>query len=142
MRPTTRKTLLWQGIGLLFYLAGMALFLIVAVGAYLAPPENSLENLALGDMLFVGLAIALIVAGRAITWKFGADASGVEGLRPGEAEQSPEQSRLQELGYHVPPESTEDDAPLREGDVVCPECGTENDGDFTYCANCSAELPD
>lgn len=25
--------------------------------------------------------------------------------------------------------------------VTCPECGTENDPEFTYCRDCVAELP-
>lgn len=25
--------------------------------------------------------------------------------------------------------------------VTCPECGTENDQEFTYCRDCVAELP-
>ncbi|MFB6146493.1 MAG: hypothetical protein ABEJ08_02280 [Halobacteriaceae archaeon] len=30
---------------------------------------------------------------------------------------------------------------LPEGVVRCPNCGHENDEDFTYCADCTAELP-
>lgn len=142
MRRSTWRLLLWQGLGLLCYVAGMLLFLVVAIGVFLAPPENSLSNLSVDHLPFILASLVLIVLGRVISWKYGGG-SMLGGFRPDQPETSP----LEDLGYRVPSESTDDsDTGFRYEDgemtIVCPECGTENDPDYTYCRDCSAQLPE
>jgi hypothetical protein len=147
MRQSLRKTLLWQGVALLLYLAGMVLFLVVAVNVFLAPPANSVANLTTGDMGVIGMSLLLIVAGRVIGWKYGGEANTVGTTIQGIRHQKPEQSTLEELGYQMPLEETDTgDAAMAydDGEVCtqCPECGTQNDPQFQYCSNCSSQLPE
>mgnify|MGYP000141508312 CR=1 FL=1 len=146
MRKSLRKALLWQGVGLLFTTAGMLIFLVVAVNVYLAPPANSLENMAAGDITVIVLSVALLVIGRVVAWKFGDD-SGPLGTIDRIRNPQPEQSRLEELGYRMPPEESPDSDPdtvYEDGELVvrCPECGAKNETGFDYCGDCSARLPD
>lgn len=146
MRPSFRKMLLWHGVGLLCYLAGMLLFLVVAVSVFLAPPENSLANLTTGHMAILLGSIVLLVVGRVMSWKGGGGAGmmgGIQTIR----EQRPDQSKLEELGYQMPASTSdtpdadgagEDDA----GTITCSECGATNEPTFRYCSNCSARLPE
>jgi hypothetical protein len=138
---------------MLFYLFGMVLFLAVAVGAFLAPPENSLANMTTGDIAVIFLSVAMLVTGRLINWKYGGETSMLAGATVGRGHapgnQDPNQTRLEQLGYHVPPESAAAGDDGEDGDeddiegpvVVCTECGTRNGTDFRFCRECSSELP-
>mgnify|MGYP000586771331 CR=1 FL=1 len=150
MRQSLRKALLWQGVGLLFYLAGMVLFLVVAVNAFLAPPSNSFGSVTSGDIAVLLVSVALLLVGRAISWKLGGDVGGDAGamgtlgrLR----DRNPNQSKLEELGYRMPPEDADgrnSDTVSEDGEVYvrCPECGGKNERGFDYCGNCSSKLPE
>jgi hypothetical protein len=145
MRQSLRKTLLWQAVGLLFYLAGMVLFLLVAVGAFLAPPANSLASLTSGDMVLILVSVSLLVVGRVIGWKFGGGAGTMTGSVGAIRGGGPDQSKLEELGYHVPPEETgepDSDVVYEDGELYarCTECGAKNEQEFDYCSNCSSQL--
>jgi hypothetical protein len=150
MRQSLRKTLLWQGVGLLFYLAGMVLFLAVAVNAFLAPPANSFGTVTTGDIAVLLVSVGLLVLGRAISWKLGGDVGGEAGAAGALGRirgRNPNQSRLEELGYRMPPEESDDsssDTVYEDGEVYvrCPECGEPNERGFDYCGTCSGELPD
>jgi len=148
MRRSFRKALLWQVVGLGLYLLGMLVFLVVALGAYMAPPENSFANFSGGHMAALLVSIALIVSGRVVSYKLGGESTVAGGLsqriRP-----EPKQNKLQELGYKMPPDPSESesdglDFSYEDGELktVCGECGAENDPDFKFCGNCSSELPD
>jgi hypothetical protein len=149
MRQSLRKTLLWQGVGLLFYLAGMVLFLAVAVNAFLAPPANSFGAVTTGDIAVLLVSVALLLFGRAISWKLGGDVggAGAMGTLGRVRDRRPNQSKLEELGYRMPPDESDDrgsDTVYEDGEVYvqCPECGEQNERGFDYCGNCSSELPD
>lgn len=147
MRQSLRTMMVWQGVGLLFYLAGMLLFLVVAVGVFLAPPENSLANLATGDMALILVSVLLLVFGRVISWKFGGEAGAMMGSVSTIRGRGPDQSKLEELGYQIPPEESsepESDVVYEDGEVYtrCPECGARNEREFDYCSNCSSRLPE
>ena len=146
MRQSLRKTLLWQGIGLLFYLAGMGLFLVMAVSVFLAPPQNSLANLTTGDMLLGMVSVGLLVVGRVLSWKFGGETSPMGAVTTIRG-QGPNQSKLEELGYQIPPEDSgnPDSGVMYEDGTVyvqCSECGAKNEQQFEYCNNCSSQLPE
>jgi hypothetical protein len=148
MRSWSRKALLWQGVGILCYLAGLLVFVSVVIGVFLAPPQNSLANLSSGHVPILIASVALIVAGRLISYKYGVQ-NGLSGAVR-EYHGRPEKSKLEELGYVIPPENEgsegglERKLSLEEGEltVACNECGAENDPDYRFCGNCSAELPD
>lgn len=147
MRKSLWKSFLWQIVGLLFYLAGMLLFLIVAINVYLAPPANSLENLSGGDMISLLISVGLIVIGRAIAWKFGGGVSISSMYGGGVMRRGPEQSQLEQMGYKLPTVDSEQEtsdvvSEDGEGLLVCPKCGTHNERDYRYCSKCSSELPD
>ncbi|MFB6219043.1 MAG: hypothetical protein ABEH77_07705 [Halobacteriaceae archaeon] len=133
MRPSLRSRLLWRAVGLLLHFAGLAGFLLVAVDAYLAAPARPFSAVSTVHLLAIAASLALSLVGRAVGWKLG------HGDRqpgpPGRRDQTP----LERLGYHVLSDTPEM-AP--EGAVVCDECGAHNDDAFTYCRDCSAELPD
>ena len=146
MRQSLRKTLLWQGIGLLFYLAGMGLFLVMAVSVFLAPPQNSLANLTTSDMLLGMVSVGLLIMGRVLSWKFGGETSTMGAVTTIRS-QGPNQSKLEELGYQIPPEdSGNPDSGVTSEDgtvyVQCAECGVKNEQQFEYCNNCSSQLPE
>lgn len=147
MRRSLRKTLLWQGVGLLFYLAGMVLFLVVAVNAFLEPPANSLANVTTGDMAALLVSVLLLVVGRVISWKLGGGTGAMIGSGGTIRSQAPKQSKLEELGYQMPPEESNDagsNFDYEDGEIYirCPECGAKNEPEFEYCNNCSSQLPD
>lgn len=147
MRKSLWKAFAWQGVGLLFYLAGMLLFMVVAINVYLSPPANSLGNLSEGHVVTLLASVALIAIGRMIGWKFGYGGSMVHLYRHGLPGQRPEQSQLQEMGYRIPPEPDDrgpSDVVYEDGELflVCRECGTQNESEFSYCSNCSSELPE
>lgn len=145
MRQSLRKTLLWQGIGLLFYLGGLLLFLLVAVSAFLAPPENSLANVTTGDMAMILMSVVLLATGRVISWKGGGETGAMMGSASTIRGQGPDQSKLEELGYQIPPDASGDaDVTYEDGEVYakCNECGAKNEQTFDYCNNCSSRLPE
>jgi len=148
MRSWSRKALLWQAVGTLCYLAGLLVFVAVVIGVFLAPPENSLANLNAGHTPVLVASTAFIVIGRLISYKYGLQ-NGLSGAVR-EYQGRPEKTKLEELGYVIPPENEGSDRGLErklslEGDdltVACTECGAKNDPDYRFCADCSAELPD
>lgn len=145
MRQSLRKMLVWQGVGLLCYLAGMLLFLVVAVGVFLAPPEHSLANLTTGDMAVILVSIVLIVTGRLISWMGGGESGTMmEGVRT-IRRQDPDQSKLEELGYQMPSDASDGvdtDGMGEESVIKCSECGATNERTFRYCSTCSSRLPE
>lgn len=146
MRRSRWKTLLWQGVGLLFYLAGMLLFLFVAVNTFFGPPGGMVTDLTFDDLVMLLLSVALIVTGRGISWKAGSEGA-MTGMVGTIRDRGPEQSKLEELGYQIPPEvSDERDRAVvyEDGEVYhrCPECGTKNEQTYQYCSNCSSRLPE
>lgn len=145
MQKSLWKAFLWQGVGLLFYFAGMLVFLVVAVNVFLSPPANSLENLSDGHVVSLLVSVVLIVVGRLIGWKFGGDLSLSQMYRGAPARPGSDQSRLEQLGYQVRPEASEERPdPPDDGEpaLVCRECGAHNEPGYRYCGNCSSELPD
>jgi len=149
MRQSLRKSLLWQGVGLLFYLAGMILFLVVAVDAFFGPGD-AVGPVTTGHIVAMLVSLALLLTGRAIGWKLGGDVGGdpgVGGTLGAIRNRNPNQSKLEELGYQMPPEESDDrssDTVYEDGEVYvrCSECGEKNERGFDYCGNCSGKLPD
>lgn len=147
MRPSTRRALLWRGIGLLCYLGGLLLFLPVALGVVLGPAAGGVASRPGGALLYLLASVALLVLGRVITWKLGGEGARTTGLPGAPPDSEPEQSTLERLGYRMPPAESDDGgtepALAREADdprVVCRNCGAENDPEYGYCRGCSAEL--
>lgn len=146
MRSSTRKALLWQGVGMLCYLAGLLVFVMVAIGVFLSPPENSMANLSPSHTPVLTVCAGLIVVGRLISYKYGVEDGFTGAIR--EYRGRPKKTKLEELGYVIPPENEGGEAGLEqklsfeEGEVTvaCNECGAENDPDYRFCGNCSAEL--
>lgn len=144
MRRSMLKRLLWLAAGVGCYLAGMLLFLVVALDVFMAPPESSFENLSGEQAPFLAVAVVLIAVGSYINYRAGFGV-GVRafgsGPRPGGPDgQSRTESVLQKHGYRVPPEES-NDPPAGPDRVRCNECGAENERQYSYCSNCSAELP-
>jgi len=143
-----RKALVWQVVGGLCYLVGMVVFLSVAIGVFMAPPTNSLANLSTSHTPALLGSAVLLVVGRLISYRFGTESGLTDAIR--ERHGHPDKSKLEELGYVIPPESEdgggsgEPQFSFETGEltVACRECGAENDPDFRFCGNCSAELPD
>lgn len=148
MRPWSRKELLWQAVGTLCYLAGLLVFVAVVIGVFLSPPENSLANLSADHVPVLVVSTVFIVAGRLISYRYGVQSGLAGAVR--EYHGRPEKTKLEELGYVIPPENEGGDGgsdrklSLEEGEiaVACDECGAKNDPDYRFCGNCSAELPD
>lgn len=146
MRGARKRELVWRAAGWLCYLVGLLLVLLVAVGAYLSPPEGSFANVSTVDLVVLLAGVGLIVGGRVVAMTLGGSREMAAGSMGMFGDSRPEQSRLEELGYNIPPESTDGTTggrALEDGElvVVCPNCGERNDDAFDYCGNCSAELP-
>ncbi len=153
MQGSMWRTVLLQGVGLLFYLAGMLLFLVIAIDVYLSEPAHSLENFETVHGAYMLVSLVLIIAGGAVMQKFGGAMTGMGGWLNGtgmmwgggQVRQEPRQSALEQLGYTLPPEDEEtaiEDMPVDDGMVRCPECGETEEAGYRYCAHCSARLPD
>lgn len=146
MRESLRRLLVGQVASLLCYLTGMLLFLVVASRLFLSSSGASLSAPTTVDVLTLLASVVLIALGGAIGWRSG----GLGGMEPGTvgtiSEGDADQSTLANLGYQVPnPEPDETAAVDRDAvdgpTVRCPACGTPNDRSYTYCRNCSGELP-
>lgn len=147
MRSSIRKALLWQILSLLLTFAGLILSALVVIGVFLGPPENSFSNLSGDDTLLIVVGTLLMMGGRLIGWKFGVGVASMTASTSALRDQQPEPSRLEELGYQTPPEASETgDSKFSYEDgtvyVVCDACGEQNESGFSYCRNCSAELPE
>lgn len=147
MRPARKRTLFWQGVGWLCYLGGLGLCLFTAVGVYLAEPSGSFQNVTTVDVVVLVWGIAMIVGGRLVTAKAGPSTEMVVTPFGGIGDRHPEQSRLEELGYHIPPEGNDEPQSgfaYEDGEVmvVCEECGEPNESDFDFCRTCSTRLPE
>lgn len=138
------RSVVWRAVGFLCYLVGLLLSLLVVVDLFVgggAGPDGVSEQTPR-----LVASIVLIVAGRAVIWKFGGRGRGAPaslGQPPGADDESP----LEELGYVTPePDDEELDIPEPEPEaeqsVVCEECGTRNEQGYVYCHSCSAELPE
>lgn len=141
------RPFLWYVLGTCCYLAGLLLFLATFLSVYVAPPENSLSNFAPAHGIGMAGSVALLILGKAIVWKFGTLPLGRSRLLDRVLDRGPDESRLQALGYNVPPEESHEDERgygYESGTVYlqCPDCGMRNDPEYTYCGNCSSELPD
>ena len=140
------KPALVKWVGVLTYLGGLLLFLAVAVDAFLSPPAQSLANLSTAHVVTLVLGLALVVVGQVIAWKFGGSAL-IHGPTTPLPNRGPDQSRLEELGYQLPPEDDDRgdaDVAFEDGTayVVCGECNARNERGFGRCRNCSAKLPE
>lgn len=145
MRPSRKKALLWHGASVLLYLGGMALFLVVAVSVFLAPPSNSFANLSTGDTVLVLVSVVFLVGGRYVGWRYGLGEQTLGDSVAALRDHEPEPSKLEQLGYrvsHDTPGETEQDTAYEDGSVyrVCPDCGANNDSEYRFCRECSAEL--
>ncbi|MCU4744401.1 zinc ribbon domain-containing protein [Halobacteria archaeon AArc-m2/3/4] len=153
MRPMW-KNLLWQLLGVLCYLAGMLVFLVLIIDVYLSPPANSIENLSSEHIPFFGVSFLLIVLGRYVSYRFGAEigfgSMGSGGYhsqpRSQAGDQSQAQSVLAKYGYRDSSDPETDELPYEyeDGDVyiTCQNCDTRNEQEFDYCENCAAKLPE
>jgi hypothetical protein len=145
MRKSLRKQLIWQGAALLSYFVGMILFLVVVMRV-VTSPEQSLATLTTGDVTALVVSVFFLGVGGLLSWKSGGTVGSGMGPIQMEPTQGPEQSKLEELGYQMPPDDPDESEPTTRGavghdDVRCPECGATNDRSFTYCKQCSSELP-
>jgi uncharacterized protein YacL len=146
MDRSTRTAVLWRIAGFACYAVGLILSVLTVVNAYFAPPASSFANVSLSHIVGLFASLLLIAVGRTISWKYGdeVDAAVESTANPW---QKPQQSRLEELGYHIPPEESEQvdqGYAYEDGEVfvVCRECGEENEPGFEFCGNCTARLPD
>lgn len=147
MRRARKRALFWHGVGWLCYLVGLVLCLFTAVGIYLAAPSGSLENASSADLALLVGGASLIVGGRVVTMYQVGSPEMVPGTVEMIRNQGPEQSRLEELGYHIPPEASKEshsDFAYEDGEVrvVCEECGEHNESNFEFCRRCSEPLPE
>jgi len=140
MRKSLRSALVWHALALLCYMAGVTLFVLGAVGPFLAPPEQSLANLTTGDIALVVGSLVLFAAGGAASaksgWRNTLSAASPWGTQP-------DHSRG-DLGSRTDREADREPATAYEDGelyVRCPECGAKNDTSYSYCGECSAELP-
>ncbi|WP_181685049.1 DUF7577 domain-containing protein [Halorhabdus salina] len=145
MRESLRKQLIWQGAALLSYFAGMLLFLVVVLRV-VGSPDLSLAALTTGDMVALVVSVILFGLGGLLSRKSGGSVGSGMGPIQMAQNQGPEQSKLEELGYQIPPEQPDEsestgDGPSGHDEVRCPVCGARNDRSFTYCKQCSSDLP-
>lgn len=151
MRPSRRTKLLGAVASSFLYLTGLVLVLVVAVDLYFAVSADATAEFTAADAFFLLFGVALILVARWVGTRYGVDVDvfsrTVSDTVGGVRNQPPEPSKLEQLGYRVPPEPTDasdrttawEDGTLYR---VCGECGANNDTDYEYCRECSAPLPD
>ena len=144
MRQSTRVILRGTASTLLL-VGGFALAFVVAVRGYFAVAGDDLALLGIVDVVAVLSSAGLFVAAHRVAPDT-LDWQDVEPSGPIEYT-APEPSRLEELGYRVPPErgpTPNSTTTYEDGTVyrLCDECGAKNGVDYTYCRECSSELTD
>lgn len=149
MRDAQRRALLTQLLGTLCYLGGLTLFLVTGLDIYFSEPEGSFSGITTSHTIMLGLSLALLILGGVIMQRSGISFTGASGfgIFPGRTQVNqkpgPEQSPLEELGYHIPPEESETDAepePPDDESVRCSHCGALNEKGYRFCGECSREL--
>ena len=148
-----RTQLLWAGLGLLAYLAGAVLF-ISFIAAMFSAGGMSEAVLTTGNILVLVMSAMLFALGGYFLWRGGVT-SGLSliggyawGYNTGTSPSRQRQDGLPEQFRSPPPEqeSAETVEESREArsrtttGTVCPHCGTENEGEFRFCENCSKKL--
>lgn len=134
------------------YLAGLLLTVYIIIMVFIQEPSRSFENMASGDLLVIGMGIALIIVGRVIVAKLGVGMLGSFGgfgmqtqmLQQGNAPNTVERN-LQHMGYSIPPEeedggTTSDAGSPPSTGKICSQCGEHNEELYRFCGNCSAKL--
>lgn len=151
MRPSRRTKLLGAVASSFLYLLGIVLVLVVAVDLYYAVRVDATAEFTAADAFFLLFGAALIVAARWVGTRYGIGVTAVPDSFTGSIRrarnQPPEPSKLEQLGYRVPPEPTdasERTTAWEDGTLyrVCDECGANNETDYEYCRECSAPLPE
>jgi hypothetical protein len=137
------RTVTLQTASTLLTVAGAVLVVLVAVKSYFALESNSLHVLSVVDLVLFAAGVGLFVAARRISPGLGRRLTLDAHTRVGRHE--PEPSKLEQLGYRVPDESSEGSRPTtayEDGTLyrLCPECSERNETDFDYCRDCSAKL--
>lgn len=139
MRESLRTALVWHALALVCYMAGVTLFVLGAVGPFLAPPERSLANLTTGHVALVAASLVLFAAGGAASaksgWRNTLPAASPWGTQPDRSRGGPPGGDRE--SDREPPTVYEDG----ELYIRCPECGAKNETSYSYCGECSSELP-
>lgn len=138
--------LLGQVFGLLLHFLGLFLFIIVVVQLFFPGPDRSVETVTDTHVAWMAVGIVLLVGGRLVTWRFGTSGDPLTAIQDAVGGEDSKHSRLRDLGYRLPADQDdeEDDYAYVDGSVylVCRDCGTRNQREYSYCSNCSAELPE
>ncbi|CCQ33333.1 hypothetical protein HLRTI_002596 [Halorhabdus tiamatea SARL4B] len=141
MRESLRSALAWQALALVCYFAGVTLFVLGAVGPFLAPPERSLANLTTVDLLLVVASLVLFATGGTASaksgWRNSLPAGSPWGTQPERSSRGEPSYGADREADREPPTAYEDG----ELYVRCPECGAKNETTYSYCGECSSELP-
>lgn len=133
--PWTRA--LWAGVATLCYLGGVLAFLAVVVGTGVVGPGPGLESMTTADYATLLASVGLFLAGGYAMRRMRQPVEPDRSTLPSQFQRGP--------GTSQPDlEATPEIAGESDGsDVVrCRNCGTENDTGFTFCGNCSSELPE
>ena len=134
-----QKQLLWVVVALVSYLIASVAFLAVLFGAGLLGPDFSPEALSAADMAWILASVALFALGGYATYQVRRSTRPEPSPLPSQFQHGPGPSRPQ---TDSPVDSPPVDPSASFDTVRCPECGTENDPQFTFCRNCSAKLSD
>lgn len=127
---------LWAGVAILCYLTGVLAFLAVIVGAGVIGTGPGMGSLTAADYATLLASVSLFVAGGYAMQRVRRPIHPDQSPLPSQFRRGPGPSRLD-------PEQVRKTTvePTRADVVRCPDCGAENDAGFTYCGNCSSELP-
>lgn len=139
------RRLLWQVVGIICYLGGLVLFLVVAVDVYTAPPEGSFENLSLHHLALIGASVVLMVASGGILFAHRNVPIGMIGPHHGVGgtRDSPGSRRSEDPLDQFPTDPPDDPQPSQPDSgpgVRCPTCGVTNEEGYRFCRSCSSDL--
>lgn len=135
-----------QFVGIVMYLGGLLMLLMVVLSVYLAPPQHSFGNLSLVHLLLITASLVFIIGGRMLGWRYGSVASfntvpnGLTSVYQFNQFPVVEQPDIDDRFHHSKPQPRKvmEDGVLY---AICQECGTKNESEYTFCGNCSTKLP-
>lgn len=137
-----REQLVWAGVGLLCYLTAALVFLWVVFSAGVVESPSNLGSLTTGDGLWLFASLVLFAVGgyamrrvqRART------ARPDESALPPQYRSGPRPAESNATRGSRPSAEEAIDGASDPGTVRCPNCGAENDPEFTFCQECSEPL--
>lgn len=135
--PGSRKAALWIVVGLSCYVAAAVTFLAVVFGAGILDSDAALESLTVADYLWLLVSVVLFSVGGYAMRRV----QRAQIARPDRSSLPPQYRSGPRTARPGSEENTDHaDHTDDSGTIRCPNCGSENAPEYTFCQHCSEKL--